>query len=105
MAQLTHGQPEAPNCLALLELARVLGFLANALRFCLCRAQNQALASPWPRGLAQPGGPRAQPIIGQPKAPNHPSRPMLARVLAFLANALHFPALFSFVLSCQVKNS
>ena len=30
---------------------------------------------------------------------------MLARVLAFLANALHFLAFFSLVLSCQVKNS
>ena len=81
----------------------MLGFLANALCFCLCRAQNQALASPWPRGLAQPGGARAQPIIGQPKAPNHPSRPMLARVLAFLANALHCLAFFGLVLSYQVK--
>ena len=89
---LTHGQLEAPNCLGWPKLAWLLGFLALALRFCFCKAQNQVMARLWPRGPAWPGGARAQLTNGQAKAPNHPSWPMLARVLAFLANALHFPA-------------
>ena len=90
---LTHGQLEAPNPLSRPTLARPPGVLADALCFCQCGAQSQALARLWPRGPAQPGGARAQLTNGQAKAPNHPSWPMLARVLAFLANALHFSAL------------
>ena len=101
--QFTDGRPEAPSCLSRPKPARPSGFLANALRFCLCSGQSQAMARLWPHGLAQPGGACAQPTNGQPKAPNYPSRPMLARVLAFLANALHYVAFFGLVLSHQVK--
>ena len=39
--QLTHGQPEAPNCLSRPTLARPQGFLADALRFLPVRGPKQ----------------------------------------------------------------
>ena len=86
----THGQLEAPNCLGPPKLAWLRGFLAIALCFCLCKAQNQVLSR---GGLCKPAGPRVCPAGAahrQPGAPGRLGRPKLAWLLGFGAFALRF---------------
>ena len=89
-AETAHGRPEAPNCLGRPKLAWLLGFWAFALRFCLCKAQNQVMAGAW---LCKPAGPRvcpAEAAYRQPGAPGRLGRPKLAWLLGFWAIALRF---------------
>ena len=88
--EIAHGRPEAPNCLGRPKLAWLLGFWAFALRFCLCKAQNQVMAGAW---LCKPAGPRvcpAEAAYRQPGAPGRLGRPKLAWLLGFWANCTAF---------------
>ena len=101
----THGQLEAPNCLGQPTLARPQGFLAGALCFLPVRGPKlgpgQAVA-PWPSPAWGGPGPTYQ------RASKSPQPPQLANVgpgAGIFGKCTAFFSLFSFVLSCQVKNS
>ena len=101
----THGQLEAPNCLGQPTLARPQGFLADALRFLPVRGPKQGsgqAVAPWPSRTWGGPGPTYQ------RASKSPQPPQLANVglgAGIFGKCTAFFSLFSFVLSCQVKNS